>query len=66
METKTNTIYDLAKRTFIYAKDVREYVNKLPKGVTNAEIGRQLIRSAGSVGANYIEADEALSKKERI
>ena len=29
-------------------------------------MGKQLIRSAGSVGANYIEADEALSKKDFV
>ena len=62
----SNTIYDLDQRTFIFAKNVREYVEKLPKRLTNAEIGRQLIRSAGSVGANYIEADEALSRKDFI
>jgi four helix bundle protein len=66
MGTISNTIYDLDQRTFIFAKNVREYVEKLPKRLTNAEIGRQLIRSAGSVGANYIEADEALSKKDFI
>ena len=39
---------------------------KLPERLTNTEIGRQLIRSAGSVGANYIEAAEALSRKDFI
>ena len=43
-----------------------EYVRKLPKGITYSEIGKQLIRSAGSVGANYIEANESLSKKDFI
>ena len=38
MGTHTNRIYDLDKRTFIFAKNVREYVNKLPKKVTNAKI----------------------------
>jgi len=66
MATPSNKIYDLDKRTFIFAKDVREYVEKLPKKITNTEIGRQLIRSAGSLGANYIEADEALSRKDFI
>jgi len=66
MATPSNNVYDLEKRTFIFAKNVREYVAKLPKSLTNAEFGRQLIRSAGSVGANYIEADEALSRKDFI
>ena len=32
----------------------------------NVEDGRQVVRSSGSVGANYIEANEALSKKDFI
>jgi four helix bundle protein len=36
----------------------------LPRTVINDEIGKQLIRAATSVGANYIEANESLSKKD--
>jgi four helix bundle protein len=50
----------------MFAKTVKNYVDKLPGKTTNYEIGKQLIRSAGSVGANYIEADEALSRKDFI
>jgi four helix bundle protein len=32
--------------------------------MTNLEIGKQLIHSAGSVGANYIEANDSLGKKD--
>lgn len=42
------------------------YVNGLPKNIANIEIGKQLVRSAGSVGANYIEAEESLSKKDFV
>ena len=56
--------YDLEERTFNFAKRVNEYVNKLPKTITNIENGKQLARSAGSVGANYIEANNSLSKKD--
>ena len=59
-----NKKYDLEKRTFQFAQDVLSYTGKLPKSPRNVEISRQLIRSAGSVGANYIEANEALSKKD--
>jgi four helix bundle protein len=38
----------------------------LRKTVGNIEDGKQLVRSSGSVGANYIEANEALSKKDFI
>ena len=58
--------YDLEERTFIFAKNVIEYVRNLPKGIAYSEIGKQLVRSSGSVGANYIEANESLSKKDFI
>ena len=56
--------YDLEERTFLFAKRVNEYVNKLPKTISNIENGKQLVKAAGSVGANYIEANESLSKKD--
>ena len=56
--------YDLEERTLAFAKKVREFVKKLPKTVANIEDIRQLVKSSGSVGANYIEANEALSKKD--
>jgi len=57
-------MYDLEERTFNFAKNVIEYVRNLPKGISYSEISKQLVRSAGSVGANYIEANESLSKKD--
>jgi four helix bundle protein len=45
-------------------KEVIDFVRSLPKTVANIEIIKQIIRSSGSVGANYIEANEALSKKD--
>ncbi len=47
-----------------FAKNVRDYVKNLPKNTSNFEYGKQLIRSSGSVGANYIEANESLSRKD--
>lgn len=58
--------YDLEERTFKFAKGCRDYIKKLPKTISNIEYGKQLIRSSGSVGANYIEANEALGKKDFI
>ncbi len=58
--------YDLEDRTLLFSKRVIKYVKKLPKTMSNIEVGRQLIKAAGSVGANYIEANEALSKKDFI
>lgn len=56
--------YDLEERTFKFAKDVRSFVKKLPKTIGNIEDGKQVVRASGSVAANYIEANEALSKKD--
>jgi four helix bundle protein len=57
-------VYDLEERTFQFAKSVRLLVKKLPITIANQEDIRQLIKSSGSTGANYIEANEALSKKD--
>lgn len=56
--------YDLEDRTALFAKNVRTFVKQLPKTQETIEDGKQVIRSSGSVGANYIEANEALSKKD--
>ena len=57
-------VYDLEERTFLFAKAVRLFVKSLPKTIANIEDGKQLIRASGSVGANYIEANESLGKKD--
>ena len=58
--------YDLEDRTRKFAIDVRKYVKELPKTISNIEDGKQVISSSGSVGANYIEANESLSKKDFV
>jgi len=58
--------YNLGKRTLEFAKRAISYVNKLPKTMPNMEVGKQLVRSAGSIGANYIEAEDSLSKKDFV
>jgi len=58
--------YDLEERTFAFAAAVRSLVKRLPRTLANTEDGKQLIRSSGSVGANYIEANESLSKKDFV
>jgi four helix bundle protein len=56
--------YDLEERTFRFARDIRSFVKRLPMNLCNLEDGKQLARASGSIGANYIEANEALSKKD--
>ena len=53
-------------RTLQFAKSALGLCKGLPKTVICEEIGRQLIRAATSVGANYIEANEALGKKDFV
>src|ERR1051326_672506 len=55
---------DLEDRTFQFAQSIRTFVKTLPRTVSNTEDIRQLVRASGSVAANWIEADEALSKKD--
>jgi len=57
-------MYDLEDRTYRFAKDVALFIKKIPKTTVNIEYSKQVIRSSGSIGANYIEANEALSKKD--
>jgi len=56
--------FDLEGRTLKFAKDVLEFTGALERTLGNIEMMKQLIRSSGSVGANYIEANESLSKKD--
>ena len=57
-------VYDLEERTFQFSKDVRLFVKTWPNTIANIEDGRQVVKASGSVGANYREANEALSKKD--
>ena len=58
--------FDLEDRTYAFAQRSRALVKKLSKTIANVEDARQLVRSSGSVGANYIEANESLSKKDFV
>lgn len=56
----TEKVYDLEDRTYSFARDCRFFVSSSPNTLSNIEDGKQLIRASGSVGANYIEANEKL------
>jgi len=56
--------YDLEERVLRFAQRCRQLVKQLSKTIGNIEDGKQLIKASGSVGANYIEANEALSKRD--
>jgi four helix bundle protein len=67
---RKNTIcmgtYDLEERSEAFAADCRKLVRKLRTDVGNVEDGKQLVKSSGSVAANYIEANESLSTKDFV
>lgn len=60
---KTNKQFDLEERTYQFARRV-EFLKKIPKTISNIEDAKQEARASGSIGANYIEANESLSKKD--
>jgi len=58
--------FDLEDRTTEFAKKVIRLCRKLPKDPINNRITGQLVGSAGSIGANYREANDALGKKDFV
>src|SRR5438445_9226086 len=56
--------YDLEERTYEFARRVRAFIKLLNRTLANIEDAKQLIRASGSVASNYVEANEALSKKD--
>ncbi len=60
----TKKPYELEERTFLFAKEVRLFIKTLKYSIANNEDSKQVVRSSGSIGANYIEANESLSKKD--
>jgi four helix bundle protein len=52
---------DLCERTFKFGVRITKMVRRLPRDVAGHEIGRQVLRSGTSVGANVEEADAAES-----
>src|SRR6266545_1620457 len=58
--------FDLEERTAKFAESVIRFCKSIPRGPGNDRIIDQLVGCSTSVGANYCEADEAVSKKEFI
>ena len=56
--------FDLELRTFEFAEKCRNFIKNVQRSITNLEYCKQLARSSGSVAANYIEANDRISKKD--
>ena len=59
-------VYDLAERTSNFGGDIINFVKRLVRDNVNNRLIDQIVRSATSIGANYMEADGAESKKDFI
>lgn len=64
--TVTNKKYDLEQRTLEFSKRIIKLCKALPRNSVNFKLIDQVIRSGTSIGANYIEANESLSKKDFV
>lgn len=62
--SKTEKIYNLAERTAKFGEDVIEFAKNLRHDLINTILIGQIVRSGTSIGANYMEADGAESKKD--
>ena len=58
--------FNLEERTFEFAQEVREFVKKLPSTLGNLEDAKLLVRSSGSVAANYVGANIAATEQESL
>ena len=57
-------VYDLEERTARFGEAIIAMVKRIPKNAVTIPLISQLVRAATSIGANYCEADDAVSKKD--
>ena len=57
-------VYDLEKRTAHFGEAVIDFAKTIPQTAVTSRLISQLVGAATSVGANYVEADDAISKRE--
>lgn len=57
-------VYDLEERTAQFGESVIDFAKTLPRNLINNQLIGQIVRSSTSIGANYMEADGAESKKD--
>jgi len=63
-ETSVKKKYDLEERTAAFAKSCIDLCKLITRDIVNGELISQLVRSASSVGANYREANDSVTKKD--
>ena len=63
-EPDAKRVYDLEERTARFGEAVIDFAKSIPQDAVTYRIISQLVGAGTSVGANYVEADDAVSKKE--
>ena len=63
-EPDTKPVYDLEERTARFGEAVIDFAKSIPQSPVTSRIISQLVGAGTSVGANYAEADDSVSKKE--
>ena len=63
-EPGTKRVYDLEDRTALFGEAIIDFARTIPQDAVTHRLISQLVGAATSVGANYVEADDAVSKKE--
>lgn len=61
---KTKKVFDLSERTAKFGENIIEFAHSLPQTPINKPLISQSVRAGTSIGANYMEADAAESKKD--
>ena len=63
-EPDAKRVYDLEERTARFGEAIIDFAKAIPQSAVTNRIISQLVGAGTSVGANYVEADDAVSKKE--
>jgi four helix bundle protein len=63
-EQSEKSAFDLEERTALFGEAVIQFAKKIPKNPVSTPLISQLVRAGTSIGANYCEADDAVSKKD--
>src|SRR5215471_8895750 len=63
-EGKAQRVFDLEERTALFGEAVIRFAKKIPYNAVNNPLISQLVRAGTSVGANYCEADNGVSRKD--
>lgn len=64
VNTGGERVYDLEERTALFGEAIIGFVKKMPVSPVTRRLIDQLVGASTSVGANYCEADDAVSKKD--